>query len=125
VHYPDETDRFVDALPHLLFINAAQAWAELEVLANRLTKEHLLLEHVREVVTPHDWPAAEGDPSRVRPLEAGNHAQERRLPRTIRTKDGRRPAASHNERADVEDRPTLALHAHIIERDVGHGRARC
>ena len=122
---PDETDRFFDALAQLPFLYAAQAESEFEIPANRLTKKYLLLEDVREIVSPHDRPAAEENPSRLRSLEAGNHAQERRFARTVWTEDGSRAAAAYDERAHVEHRPTLTVHAHIIERDVCHGRARC
>jgi hypothetical protein len=40
-------------------------------------------------------------------------------------KDGGRPPPAQEERGNVEDHPTLALHAHVVERDVHQAPRRC
>ena len=125
VRYAQEMYGLFNAQLSLGLVHTAKPQSEFEIAANRLSKEHVFLEHVREMLPLHSRRPADTDPSRSEWLEARNEAKQCGLARSIGTEDCRRPPTAYRESVHLQREAAVALNADSLEGHACHGRARC
>src|SRR5688572_275011 len=109
----DQVHRFLDARGALDSAAAAEPQPQLEIRANGLSQEYLLLEHVRDVPPTPGRNVVDTNISRSRAVEAGDQAEERGLAGAIRAEDGDNLLPLHAQERDVQDCTAQAIDADI------------